>query len=359
MLRLEDIFLRLGAFQLRRVSLEVRQGEYAVLLGPTGTGKTVLLETVAGIHMPDQGRIFLNDRDATPLPPEARHLGVVYQDYALFPHLTVYGNIAFGLRLKNEVDRGVRHAVEEMARFLEIAHLLDRRPRHLSGGERQRVALARALVLKPHMLLLDEPLSALDRFTRDRLRRELKRIHEEIGVAILHITHDLSEAFFLADRLLVMKEGEILQEGRPEEVLKRPENRFVAELLGIENFIPAKVGEGGQVFLDGMGSVDTKVFSLNPAEKIKRIYLTVPGWAIELFPEKENNIYLWHGMMKIINLNHTDGYVEVELEHESKVRLRTSLSRREAAKLPVHVEAGTAIETGLLRDGLHWVPLTT
>ncbi len=356
MLRLEDICLKLGAFQLRKVSLEVKQGEYAVLLGPTGTGKTVLLETIAGIHRPDQGRIFLNERDATPLPPEARHLGVVYQDYALFPHLTVYGNIAFGLRLKDEVGTGARHAVEEMARFLEITHLLNRRPKHLSGGERQRVALARALVLKPHMLLLDEPLSALDRSTRDRLRRELKRIHEEIGVAILHITHDLSEAFFLADRLLVMKEGVILQEGRPEEVFKRPENRFVAELLGIENFIPAEVGEGGQVFLDGMGRVDTTVFSPNPAEKFKRVYMTVPGWAIELFPQKENNVYLWHGTMKITNLNHADGYTEVELEHESKVRLRTSISRREASKLPVPLEPGTAVETGLIRDGLHWVP---
>ena len=356
MLRLENICLKLGAFHLSKVSLEVRQGEYAVLLGPTGTGKTVLLETIAGIHRPDQGMIFLNDRDATSLPTEARHLGVVYQDYALFPHLTVYGNIAFGLRLKDEVGTGVRHAVEKMARFLEIAHLLNRRPKHLSGGERQRVALARALVLEPHILLLDEPLSALDRFTRDRLKRELKRIHEEIGVAILHITHDLSEAFFLADRLLVMKEGAILQEGRPEEVLKRPENRFVAELLGIENFIPAEVGEGGQVFLDGMGSIDTTIFAPNPAEKYKRIFLTVPGWAIELFTEKEKNVYLWHGMMTVVNLNHTDGHMQVELEHESKLRLRTSISRRESAKLPVRLEPGTEVETGLIRDGLHWVP---
>ncbi len=358
MLRLEDISLKLGAFQLRKVSLQVRQGEYAVLLGPTGTGKTVLLETIAGIHRPDQGRIFLNDLDATPLPPEVRHLGVVYQDYALFPHLTVYGNIAFGLRLKDKVGTGMRHAVEEMAGFLEIAHLLKRRPKHLSGGERQRVALARALVLKPHMLLLDEPLSALDRSTRDRLRRELKRIHEEIGVAILHITHDLSEAFFLADRLLVMKQGAILQEGRPGEVFQRPADRFVAELLGIENFIPAEVGEGGRIFLEGMGSVDKRVFPTKPAEKLKRIYLTVPGWAIELFPERKNNVYLWCGMMKIVNLNHADGYIELELEHESKVRLRTSLSRREAARLPVHIEVGKAVETGVLSDGPHWVRLT-
>jgi len=203
------------------------------------------------------------------LPPEARHLGVVFQDYALFPHLTVYANIAFGLRLKDEVRTTARHTVEEIARFLDIGHLMDRRPGHLSGGERQRVALARALVLEPHMLLLDEPLSALDRSTRDRLRRELRRIHREIGVSILHITHDLSEAFFLADRLAVMREGAIVQEGRPEEILKRPADRFVAELLGIENFIPARVEKGGEVFLNGLGPVETGTFSDKPVEKSK------------------------------------------------------------------------------------------
>jgi ABC-type Fe3+/spermidine/putrescine transport system ATPase subunit len=153
-----------------------------------------------------------------------------------------------------------------------------------------------------------------------------------------------------------MREGAILQEGKPEEVFKRPDNRFVAELLGIENFIPAETGDGGQVVLDGMGILDTTAFSPNPAEEINKIYLTVPGWAIELFPKKEKNVHVWSGTMRIVSLNHADGHIEVELEHESKVRLRTSLSRREAAKLPVPLEPGGAVETGLIRDGMHWVP---
>jgi ABC-type Fe3+/spermidine/putrescine transport system ATPase subunit len=355
-LRLEEICLNLGAFQLQNISLHVRHGEYMVLLGPTGTGKTVLLEVIAGLRFPDEGKIFLNSQDAGSLSPEARHLGVVYQDYALFPHLTVYDNIAFGLRLKNEPKVKIHNAVDEMARFLEIDDLLNRRPRHLSGGERQRVALARALVLKPHMLLLDEPLSALDRLTRDRLRRELKRIHSEIGVTVLHITHDLSEAFFLADRLVVMEEGAVVQEGSPQEILKHPVNLFVAELLGIENFIPASVGDEGKALITNLGPMDSGLFFTKPFTEQKRIYLTIPAWAVELFPDEDNGAYLWRGKMRVANLNHANGHIEIELEHESGERLRTTLSRREAASLPVPLAVGTEMATGLLREGLHWVP---
>ena len=356
MLRLEEISLKLGSFRLRNVSLEVRHGEYLVLLGPTGTGKTVLLETIAGLHSPEEGKIFLNSIDVTHFPPERRHLGVVYQDYALFPHLTVFSNIAFGLKLNGKPDRDVRGAVSEMAAFLGIDHLLNRKPGRLSGGEQQRVALARALVLNPYLLLLDEPLSALDRLTRDRLRRELKRIHGEIGVSILHITHDLSEAFFLADRLIIMKDGAVIQEGEPEDTLKRPGNRFVAELVGIENFIPAKIGSGGQVFLEGLGPSDPPLFSPDTDQKADKIYLTLPGWAVDLYPEKENNAYFSQIEMQITALNHTEAYMEIELAHEQGGQLQTTISRREATLLPATLGLGKVIQVGLLREGMHWVP---
>ncbi len=356
MLRLVDISLKLGNFSLRNISFDVKQGEYVVLLGPTGTGKTVLLETIAGLYHPDSGNIYLKDLDVTRFPPETRHLGVVYQDYALFPHLTVYANIAFGLKLMGETDRDVRNAVSKMAHFLDIGHILNRRPRLLSGGERQRVALARALILRPYMLLLDEPLSALDRLTRDRLRRELKRIHGEIGVSILHITHDLSEAFFLADRLIIMKDGAVIQEGNPEDTLRQPGNRFVAELLGIENFIPAKIGPGGQVFLEGLGTSDPPLFSPEPGEKTDSIYLTIPGWAIDLFPDKENGSYLSQVNMRIVGLNRTEAYMEIELEHEHGARLSTTLSWREVTMLPTPIKFGKVIKIGLLKEGTYWVP---
>jgi ABC-type Fe3+/spermidine/putrescine transport system ATPase subunit len=355
LLRLEAISHRLGNFSLRNVSMEVREGEYLVLLGPTGTGKTVLLETIAGLHRPDGGKIFLNDRDITCLPPEKRHLGVVYQDYALFPHLTVYGNIAFGLKLQGKTG-DLHGTVSDMAEFLDIRHILNRKPGRLSGGERQRVALARALALNPYLLLLDEPLSALDRITRDRLRRELKRIHGEIGVSVLHITHDLSEAFFLADRLIIMKDGAIVQEGEPEEILRRPENRFAAELVGIENFVPAVIGPGQQVFLECLGCSDPPLFQPGSSEKAEKIYLTIPGWAVDLFPEKEENAYFTQVDMQVSGLNYSEGHMEIELTHEQGGQLRTTLSRREATVLPVELELGKVVRVGLLKEGTHWVP---
>jgi len=357
LLRLERVRLQLGNFTLSHVSLKVGQGEYLVLVGPTGTGKTVLLETIAGLHHPCSGQIFLKGMDVTHMPAEKRHLGVVYQDYALFPHLTVFDNIAFGLKLKKKGTREISRTVSKMAQFLDIRTILKRRPRLLSGGERQRVALARALVLDPHMLLLDEPLSALDRLTRDRLRGELKRIHSELGVSILHITHDLSEAFFLADRLIVMKNGAIIQEGNPEAILKRPKDRFVAELLGIENFIPARLGAGGQLFLKGLGPGDPPVFSASPTETEKAICLIVPNWAIQLFPDKNNSdAYLAMFPMTITGLERAQGHMKIHLKHTGGERLRTTLSWREMNELPTNPALGQEIPVGLNRKGIHWVP---
>jgi ABC-type sugar transport system ATPase subunit len=353
-LRLHDISLKLGRFRLRRVNLNVRAGEYRVLLGPTGTGKTVLIETIAGLHRPDDGRIFLDGRDVTTVAPEARHLGVVYQDYALFPHLNVFNNIAFGLRLQGGHGRRLRDAVHEISAFLDVGHILDRTPTHLSGGERQRVALARVLVLKPLMLLLDEPLSAVDRLTRDRLQKELKRIHNELGLTILHITHDLNEAFLLADRLTMMKDGAVLQEGTPEEISKHPASRFVAQLLGIENFLPARVEEGKRLFLEGLGAVDPHILSPWPSGHGK-IFITIPGWAVEFPDGGEPGQYWWRGTMKIVTVVRTSTSVEVRLGGEKNTSLCTAFSRREADQLPFELVPGNSIEVGLPKKGIHWV----
>jgi ABC-type Fe3+/spermidine/putrescine transport system ATPase subunit len=355
LLRLEDISVQLGAFRLKNISLHVEAGTYLVLLGPTGTGKTVLLETIAGLHRPSGGRTWINGKDATAWPPEKRHLGVVYQDYALFPHLTVQENIAFGLHLKKQTRGEIRKTVEEMAGFLEIGHLLKRRPGRLSGGEQQRVALARALVLKPYVLLLDEPLSALDRLTRGRLRRELKRIHGELGVTIFHITHDLPEAFFLANHLVVMKDGSLLQEGRPESVLRRPLNRTVAELLGIENLLPGT--KEGKKYLSGLGALDIAEFpSREAAMRAGGVYFSVPGWCVEIFPEKGDNPYAWKGSMSLAGMNFMDGDVELDLAYPSGEQLRTSLSRRELGNLPVSIAVGASVPVGILKEGVYWFP---
>ena len=356
MLKLEGISVRLGEFRLRDISLHVKAGTYLTLLGSTGTGKTVLLETIAGVHKPGNGRIHIKGRDVTRVAPEKRNLGIVYQDYALFPHLTVFQNIAFGLNLKGYPGKKIKGAVEEMAGFLEIRHLLKRRPSRLSGGERQRVALARALVMEPYVLLLDEPLSALDRVSRNRIQNELKRIHIQLGITIVHITHDLAEAFFLADYLVVMKDGRILQEGAPEEVCRRPNNRSVAELVGIENLISATVEDTRMVTV--MGDVDLRRLSIGKDDLPDRVYLTLPGWSVELFPAGKSQDYVWQGTLSISGtypMNGT-GMVEVTLVNSGGERLKTYLSKREANTLAEHLRIGATVPVGFLGKGIHWVP---
>jgi len=247
MLRTESLSLTLGEFSVRDVSLEIHPNEYFIILGPTGAGKTVLLETIAGIHTPDTGRIFLGGQEITLTEPRSRNIGMVYQDYMLFPHLTVRKNIAFGLRQRKIPLHEQDTIVDEMCTLLEIHHLSGRYPCSLSGGEQQRVALARALVLKPKILLLDEPLSALDGRTRERMRTELSRIHQMTGTTIVHITHHFEDVFALADRIAIMREGRIVQVGETSEVFMHPSDTFVAEFLGIGNIIRGNSSRSGNI----------------------------------------------------------------------------------------------------------------
>ena len=233
MLELERIDKRLGTFRVSELNLDEREGEYFVLLGPSGVGKTVLIELIAGLMPPDAGTIRWNGRDITSAPPETRNFAVVYQDYALFPHMTVKQNIAYGLPSKDGRSR-----LDALVANVGIQDLLHRYPGTLSGGEQQRVALARALITDPHLLLLDEPLAALDLTTRRRLRGELKRIHAETGAAFVHVTHDTEEAMSLGHRIGVMLEGRIHQVGTPEDLFRAPTDRDVADFLGMRNVIP-------------------------------------------------------------------------------------------------------------------------
>ncbi len=353
MLKIEDIRLRLGGFILQNISLHVRPGEYLVLLGPTGTGKTVLLETIAGIHRPSLGRIRINGKDATRLPPENRNLGVVYQDYALFPNMTVKENIGFGLKVRGLSRKKVAFTINDMVEFLEIAPILDRKPARLSGGERQRVALARALVLRPHALLLDEPLSALDGFTRERLRRELKRIHQELSITVFHITHDLSEAFFLAERLAVMKDGRILQADDPQTVRERPVSRMVAELVGIANLIEGEVKDGR--LLTPLGPVDLQGFTPRPPAGRGQACLTVPAGSVEIFPLSENAESLWEGSLQITGIGPMDSPVNLELTGPGGQVLKTTLSPRELRTYTGRLAIGNHLPVAILREGVYWV----
>jgi molybdate/tungstate transport system ATP-binding protein len=236
-LELLSLVKRLGDFRLRDVTLEVAEGEYFVLLGPSGVGKTVLLELVAGLLRPDAGRILFRGDDITERAPEARGFGLVYQDSALFPHLDVGGNVAYGLRMGGVPAGEAKRRVHALAEKLEFVGLLGRSSDTLSGGERQRVALARALARKPALLLLDEPLAALDANARVKLRRELKSVQRETQATFFHVTHDPEEALYLADRVGVMLESRIRQVGSPEDLFRRPTDAEVGAFLGMKNFV--------------------------------------------------------------------------------------------------------------------------
>jgi molybdopterin-binding protein len=267
-IRLEAVALRIGSFRLDRVSVEVPAGGYGLIIGPTGAGKTSLLEAIAG-HIPlAHGRIRLGDRDVTSLSPEERGIGFVYQGYHLFPHLTVRRNIAYGLHHTAGGADGSEARVRDLATLLGLEGLLDRGVRGLSGGEQQRVALARALAPRPRILLLDEPLAAVDPALRRTLRQELRLLREREGVTTLHVTHDVEDALRLGDVVAVLGEGTVLQSGPPEEVFRNPTSPFVANFLGSGTVLRGRIVRLGPGTGDGPrfpARFDCEGFSLEVA----------------------------------------------------------------------------------------------
>ncbi|MDH6623167.1 putative spermidine/putrescine transport system ATP-binding protein [Streptomyces sp. LBL] len=226
-----------GTAAVRELDLTVRRGEFTALLGPSGCGKTTTLRMIAGFLEPTAGRILLEGEDATRLPPERRNIGMVFQSYALFPHLTVEKNVAFGLRMRGIADGELRTRTGEALELVGLSHLAGRKPKQLSGGQQQRIALARAIAVRPSVLLLDEPLSNLDARLRIQMRQELARIQKETGITAILVTHDQEEALELADNMVILDQGTVAQQGAPREVFGTPANRFVAEFLGYENFV--------------------------------------------------------------------------------------------------------------------------
>jgi spermidine/putrescine transport system ATP-binding protein len=237
------------------ISLEIPRGSFFALLGPSGCGKTTTLRMIGGFEEPTAGRIFLGDRDVVGLPPYKRDVNTVFQSYALFPHLSIFENVAFGLRRRRTRGDELRRQVGEALELVALGGLGARKPKQLSGGQQQRVALARALVNRPRVLLLDEPLGALDLKLRKQMQLELKRIQHEVGITFVHVTHDQEEAMTMADAIAVMNNGRIEQLGSPEELYERPRTEFVAGFLGISNLLPGTAAGDGLVRLDGGGEV--------------------------------------------------------------------------------------------------------
>jgi molybdate/tungstate transport system ATP-binding protein len=270
MIEIKNLAITLGNFCLRNINLVIGDKEYFVILGPTGVGKTVLVECIAGLHKA-KGEIWIDASNFTRLAPEERGVGYVPQDYVLFPFLNVAENIAFGLRQNKSSKAEVKSRIKELSGLLDISHLLERDTRSISGGEKQRVAIARALAPSPKILLLDEPLSALDTETRNKLREELRRIHSITQTTILHVTHSFDEAFLLGSQMAVMNQGEIVQVGEPSQVFRKPNSKFVADFLGVSNLFQGEAvieGDGSFVKVNGTCIVSSVV-------KPGRVYVSI------------------------------------------------------------------------------------
>ena len=251
-LALSGIVRRFGPVTaLAGIDLTVRTGELLTILGPSGSGKTTLLKVVAGFETPDEGEVMLGSRRITAAPPAKRDIGMVFQNYALFPHMTVAENIAFPLEMRKVARAERARRVAETLSLVDLPGLGARLPRQLSGGQQQRAALARAIVFGPRLLLLDEPFGALDRKLREQMQLEVRRLQRRLGVTALFVTHDQEEALILSDRIAVMEQGRIVQLGTPPEIYRRPVNRFVAGFIGESNLFRGRVVEAGYAVLDG------------------------------------------------------------------------------------------------------------
>ena len=274
------------------LTLEIVDREFLTLLGPSGCGKTTTLNIIAGLEDPTSGRVFFDDDDVTNVPPERRDIAMVFQTYALYPHMRVYDNIAFGLRMRRTPADEIDQLVQDAAKAMEIDHLLRRKPRELSGGQRQRVALARAIVRNAHVFLLDEPLSNLDAKLRVTMRTELKRLHAELEKTFVYVTHDQAESLIMSDRIVVLNEGKLQQLGTPEEIYNQPANAFIAGFVGSPpmNFFDGQLQNGGDQWLvKGQGY--NCEFTPTPAQRLSEnasaeVQLGVRPEDIEVLPSE-------------------------------------------------------------------------
>ena len=281
---LKDIVKRFGTTEVvSHLDLTIGEGEFFFLLGPSGCGKTTTLRTIAGFELPTSGTITFDGRDVTNLPPNKRNIGMVFQNYALWPHLSVFANVAYGLEVRKVPREELETRVTGALATVQMGEYASRMPNQLSGGQQQRVALARALVIKPSLLLLDEPLSNLDAKLRLEMRDELKRIHEQVGITTIYVTHDQKEALSLADRVAVLRLGILEQLGSPRELHKKPANAFVAGFIGETNFIPGTVSATGAVLTveTPAGSVRATSPVIKPG-KGEKVLLSLRPEAIDL-----------------------------------------------------------------------------
>jgi ABC-type Fe3+/spermidine/putrescine transport system ATPase subunit len=342
---------------LKPQDLEIHAGECFSLLGPSGCGKTTLLRIIAGLERPDAGRIEMAGRDVTHLPPEQRPTAMVFQSYALFPHMTVEGNVSFGLKIRKKPVAEVRRKVDEVLALVHLEGLNRRRMDELSGGQQQRVALARVLAVEPSIILMDEPLSNLDASLRRSTRSVIRRIQTELGLTLIYVTHDQEEALVISDRLALMQAGDILQMGSPRELYERPLNADVAMFLGQRNMVPAVVesveGEWTSLHLDGPGAAEVlRVNSPRIDEDLKPgdpVWLALKPDDVVLAPDAGGDGG-WSAEIVLSSFAGSNVEVEVRLSETGELH-RAFLSARGGPDEEANAERGRHVRMGVLPRG--------
>lgn len=324
---------------VRDISLSVKEGEFLTLLGPSGCGKTTLLRLIAGLEEPDSGKILIDGADVTDKTPSRRDVAMVFQNYALYPHMRVFNNIAVSLRLKGVSKEETRSRVTRVAETLDIAQLLTRLPKELSGGQRQRVALARALVREPRLFLLDEPLSNLDAVLREKTRAELKLLFSRIGGTVVYVTHDQVEAMSMSSRVVVIEGGRVQQEGKPEEIYNMPASKFVASFVGSPSisFVNARI-ENGRLSFGGFST------ALHDGERLKprEVIAGIRPEDVEVAPDASSGKA---PQAKVLLIEQFGSYAVATLDHSGET-LRALVS-------PGSIEAGALISFSVEEDRIH------
>ncbi len=353
-LRLDHVLKRFGeTIAVNGVSLDVEHGSFVTILGPSGSGKTTLLRMIAGFMGVSDGAIWIGDRDVSAVPPGKRDIGMVFQNYALFPHMTVIENVAYGLKVR-KWDKARR--VERSRKVLELVGLAgfdDRLPRQLSGGQQQRVALARALAFEPKMLLMDEPLGALDRELRVRMAGELRRLHEELDNTVLYVTHDREEALTLSDRIAVMRNGRLESVGKPQDLYARPDTAFVATFFGGHNCVPCEVldfgaANGDTAKVRALGQVLVVPRSARLTPDLRSVSLAVPGDALEFAGDDQAAGTAATVHSAVYMGNQIQVICDVAVDGGEPIRLRVDLPGGRAVPPPVGTQVRVVVRAPLV-----------
>ncbi len=324
--------------------LEIKDKEFFGLLGPSGCGKTTTLRIIAGLTKPDEGRVLLDGKDITNVPPEKRNMAMVFQSWALFPHMTVYDNVAFGLRLRKVPENEIRKKVKWALELLRLEGLENRYPHQLSGGQQQRVAVARAIVIEPQVLLFDEPLSNLDAKLRENVRFELRKLQKRLGITSIYVTHDQAEAFAICDRIAIMNKGKIIQLGTPEEIYNKPVNLFVASFVGVTYFIEGRLTEIldpsiGKVLISTEDGLEILAYAdLERVKKDQKVTLVVRPEYVHVASESNvENVFL----AKVDRATYTGDGIDYEVKiGKWPIRLKTSTTYKfePGSEIKVHLD---------------------